>query len=141
MCFSISHTGILGEVPVDFGDDLVLDVGVQAFSQVREGLGRRGDHQGLDGALARQGLQRGAGALREPVLLDLVPVRRLHRAMGGPIGAQGASRPVGSLFMGARVFVRHNLDGDEISEFLVSFVAEEQRLAAISDEDEGVMRY
>ncbi len=75
------------------------------------------------------------------MLLDFMPVRRFDRAAVGGIGArEGAPGPIRSLVVSGGVFVGQNLDRDEIGEFFIPFIAKEQRLAAIADENEGVVR-
>ena len=59
---------------------------------------------------------------------------RPHGRREGPAGG------VGSLLVGRRILVGENALGHQIGKLLVAFVAQKERLAAVADEDESVMR-
>ena len=92
----------LGQILVDFGDDAVFHVGMKGVAQLRERARRSNDDDRLDPFRAHQLLQGGSDALGKALLLQLVPIRRLHAAalvLGGaledPPGAIGTWSWVG----------------------------------------------
>src|SRR5271166_4462316 len=130
-----------GEVFVDLCDRPRLYHVREGAAQVSQCPRRGGDHDRGRVAFAHQAVQRFGHALCEPVLLDFMPVRRLHGAAPRRAGAgEGAAGPVGPLLMGGRIVVDEHLLGDEIRELLVAFVTKEKRLAAVADENVRVVR-
>lgn len=75
------------------------------------------------------------------MLFNVVPIRRLHAAAPRRVSAgEGAAGLVAALVARHRIGVDENVLGDEIGELLVAIVAQEQRLAAVPDKDNRVMR-
>ena len=103
--------------------------------------GRRCNDQRRRGALSHDILQSGGHPLSKTMLLDFMPIRRLHSAVAGCVGArEGATGAIGSLFVGRRILVDENALGHQIGKLFVTFVAQKKRLAAVADENESVMR-
>ena len=50
-----------------------------------------------------------------------------------------STRPIGSLIVGGRVLVDENALSHKIRELLIASVSQEQRLAAVANENESVM--
>jgi len=93
-----------------------------------------------DGFHWHQRFERGRHALDEAMFLDLVPVGRLHRrALRRMSGGEAAARPVASLFVRRGVRLGEHPLGHQTGKLRVAGVAKEQRLAAVADEDEGVV--
>ncbi len=141
ICFSISHTGILVKSLSISARSFAL---TSACRQRRRSASVRAGAaitRAVRAALAHDRLQNLGGALGEAMLLDLMPVGRLHRAARAGMGAvEGAAGLVGSLFAARRIFLAgHHAFGHQIGVFLVALVAQEQCFAAVADEDEGVV--
>jgi hypothetical protein len=49
------------------------------------------------------------------------------------------ARLVGALLMGRRILIGENLFGFQVGKFLVTVIAQEQRLASVADENHGVV--
>jgi hypothetical protein len=128
---------MLCEVLTDFSDDPTFDVGVEGVPQIRQCARWCDDDERLHLALAHKLFHRRGYALGEAVLLEVMPVGRLHSASDGRTCAlEYAAWAVGTLLAGWRVFVNEDTFGLQIGKFLVAVVAQEQRLAAIADEHE-----
>ena len=132
---------LLGEVLVDLTMTLRLHVRVKRAAQIGERARRGREDERRRAALAYEALQGLRHAFGEAMLFDLVPVGRLHgaasRRMGAGEAAAGAIRP---LFAGQGVLVEEHALGDEIGEFFVAGVAQEQRFAPVADKDKCIMR-
>src|SRR5580704_16357913 len=96
---------LLGEVLVDLGDDVGLDVLVQGLAQVGEGARGRSDDECFHVALAYELLQRCRHLTGEVVLLQFVPIGLRHRAAAMPDAGVAAARPVGALLVGRRIYI------------------------------------
>src|SRR3984893_4009044 len=132
---------MLSEVLTDFSDDPTLHVGVEGVLQIRQCARWCDDDERLHLPLAHELFHRRGYALSEAVLLEVMPVGRLHAAsFVCTCALEYAAWTVGTLLAGWRVFVNEDTLGLEIGKFLVAVVAQEQRLAAIADEHEGIMR-
>jgi hypothetical protein len=133
---------MMGEILVHLRDDARLHIGVEGLAQVGERARRRSDNGGLHVALAHQLFERVGDLASEAVLLDLVPVGRFDGAAlvlrSRPRGQP--ARTLGALVAGQRVVVDEHLFGGQIGKFLVAGVAQKQRLAAVADEHDRVMR-
>ena len=96
-CFSISDTGMLGQILADLGHDPLLDVGVEGSPQLGERLRRGDDDKRLHFARPHQRFHGGGNAVGEAMLFDVVPVGRLDAApeigSGTLEGAAGRSVP------------------------------------------------
>lgn len=134
--------GVLGQILADFGHDPFLDVGMEGTPQIGKGARRRDNDERRHVTRAHDVLQSGGHALRKAVLLEVMPVGLLHAAVPMRPGALDApSGSVGSLFVGWWVLLGKHLLGLQIGELLVALIAQEQGLAAVTDEDHGVVRY
>ena len=87
-------------------------------------------------AFAHETLEGLGHLLDETMLLDFVPVGRLHRASSRRLRRhKAAPGTIGSLLMRRRVLDRRYVDGLQVGEFLVALVVEKQRLSAVADEN------
>jgi len=133
--------GMLGEILVDFPNDARFHIGVKRMPQVCERARRRHDDQCRRAAFAHQTLQRGGHSLSKAMLLDFMPIRRLHGAAADRMGArERATGTIGPLLVRRRVLFGENALGHQIGKHLIAGVAQEKRLAAVADENESVMR-
>src|SRR5579863_3201004 len=131
---------MLGQILIDLRDDALLDVGVKHMPQLGKGSGRRDHDDFLHIAVTHQLLQRCRHPIGKALLLDLVPVRRLHTAVAMRAGAlHGATRAIGALLVCRRIFIAEHPLGLQIGKFLVSGIAEEQRALPVADEYQSVM--
>src|SRR3546814_5187965 len=78
---------------------------------------------------------------REAILLLLVKIGFVHRAAGEPAAAGGGrlARGVGLDVAVLAVLALAVRGGAQVDPLLVALIAQEQRLAAVGDEDEGVV--
>ena len=75
----------------------------------------------------------------EPLLLELMPVGIFHRAPARAHARESAARLIRALLPRGRILIAQDPFSLEIEEFLIPFIAQEQRLAAVADENECVM--
>jgi hypothetical protein len=90
-------------------------------------------------ALPHQLLERFRHHAGEMVLLQIVPIGLLDRAAAMPDAGEAAARSVGALLMGRRVVIEEDALGLEVGVLLVTFIAQEQRLAPVADENNGIV--
>lgn len=133
---------VLGQVFADFGNDPFLDIGVEGVPQIGERARRRDDDQRCDAALAHHFLQSRRHPLDEAVLFQSMPVGLFNTAAAVRSRVRKTDYgPVGSLLVGRRVLLGEDALGLQVGEFLIAGIAQEESFAAVTDEDEGVMRY
>lgn len=133
---------VLGQVFADFGNDPFLDIGVEGVPQIGERARRRDDDQRGDAALAHHFLQSRRHPLDEAVLFQSMPVGLFNTAAAMRSRVRKTDYgPVGSLLVGRRVLLGEDALGLQVGEFLIAGIAQEESFAAVTDEDEGVMRY
>src|SRR5262249_29729377 len=133
--------GMLGKVLVDLGDDPLLHVGVERTTQVRPRPRRRDHDERLGLALAHERFHRGGDAMSEAMLLELVPVGISYTAAEVCAGAfESAAGPVAALLVRGRIVVDEDAFGLKIRKLFVAGVEQEERLAAVADKHERVMR-
>src|SRR5689334_6283923 len=87
--------------------------------------------------MAIEGFRQLAG---KPLLGDLMPVRFLHCAAGSPDARAGPSGTICALLARRRIVTFEDLLNDQRDALRVAFVAQEESLPAISDENESVVR-
>src|SRR4249919_2004298 len=124
----------LGQILVDFGDDAVFHVGVKGVAQLRERARRSNDDDRLDPFRAHQLLQGGSDALGKALLLQLVPIRRLHAAalvLGGAL--EDPPGAIGTLVVGRLIFIGEHALGGQIHQSRVAGIAQEQCLLPVAD--------
>ena len=132
---------VLGEILVDLRHDLLLHVVVEGFAQIGERARRRHHDQGLDLALAHDLLQHRRHVVGEFVLFQVVPVGLRDARSAEADRRMLPAWTVGALLVGGRVFlVDEDPLGLEVEVLRVAFVAQNQRLAAVADENIGIMR-
>ena len=129
-----------GKVLVDLGDDFLFHVGVKRLAQIGKRSRRRHHDQSFDPALAHDPLQHGRDLSGEAVLLEFMPVG-LGDA-GSPRADRGkcAARTIRPLLMGRRICVGEHALGLQIEDLRIAFIAQNQRLGPIADEDKRVVR-
>ena len=101
--------------------------------------GGGGDQHRFHLALAHQSLERVRHGARKTVLLQVMPIGRLDRAAPGADAGIAAARLVGALLAGRRIVVDEDTLGLEVGILLVARIAQEQRLAAVADENDGIV--
>src|SRR5262249_1995302 len=124
----------------DLSDDALPDISVNAPPQICEGARRRNDDERLQLALAYESLQCRSDLIHESVRFDIVPVSLFHARTDRPNTGKCPSRPVSPLLTGRRVDVSHDPLGLQVGKFLVTRVAQEKRLTAVTDENEAIVR-
>ena len=132
--------GMLGQVFVDFGNDPLLHIGVECRPQIRQ-CSRRGDHdECLHVALAHQPFHCCRDSLSEAVLFQLVPIGISNAAAEVGAGSlEGTARAIAALLVRWRIVIDEYALDSQIQELLVSCIAQEQRLAAVTDEYKRVV--
>jgi hypothetical protein len=127
--------GMLGQVFVDFGDDPLLHIRVECKPQISQ-RSRRGDHnEYLNLTLAHQSFHCCRNSLSEAVLFQLVPIGIFNAAAEVGAGAlEGAARSIAALLVRWRIVIDEHALDLEIRRLLVACIAQEQRLAAVTDE-------
>ena len=75
----------------------------------------------------------------EPFLGDVVPVDLLYRASRRTDAGNGASRTIGALLPRCRIILFQDLLDFELDLLRGAFVAQEQRLLAVADQNECVV--
>ena len=132
---------MIGEVLANFREDPLFHVGMEGATQVGKRARRRGNDEGRDGPAAYHTLQRSGHPSNETVLLKAMPVSLIDTAAPMRAGPRkGRAWLVGALLMSRRILISKNLLSFQIGKFFVTIVAQEQRLAAVADENQGVVR-
>jgi hypothetical protein len=132
--------GMLGEILVDFTNNPRFRIGMQRMPQVCERAGRSCKDQCWRSALWHEALQSGRRPLSKTMLLDFMPIRRLHSTAADCVGArEGATGAIGSLIVRRRILVEENALGHQIAKPFVTFVAQKKRLAAVTGENGSIM--
>ena len=140
MSFDFSDR-VLGKVFADFGNDPLLDVGVEGVAQIGERARRRDDDQRGDAALAHHFLQSRRHPLDEAVLFQSMPVGLFNTAAAMRSCVRKTDRgSVGSLLMGWRVLLGEDALSLQVGELFITSIAHEEGFAPVTDEDDGVMR-
>ena len=128
----------LGEVLVDFGEDPALNVLMDRLAQVREGARWRHNRERGDATRSDKLLEGSSDVLSKAMLLELVPVCRLHpTATVGSGTRKAAPWTIGTLLVCGGVLVAKNTRGSQIWKFLVALIAQEKRLPPVTDQDVG----
>ena len=131
---------VVGEILVYFRNDPPFYVGMESMSQICKRARRRHDNESFHLPLTYETFHRDGHPLDEAMLLEIVPIGIFNPAAQIRSSAlERAARSVSTLLMSRRVFVNENTLGLEVWESLVTSVAQEKRLAAITDEYESIV--
>ena len=129
---------VAGQVFGQFARHLRAGLRIEAGAQLAERLGRRDQHQRVEIALARRDVEQAGHVAGELLLLELVPVGRLHGGAAAIAdGIVAAPRLVAAKLGGfrRRFGVRRAGHGDEAG--LGPGVGEDPRPRAVGDEHPG----
>jgi len=132
--------GMFCQIFVDFRNNSTLHLSMKGMPQFCERTGRGGDNENLHVALMHQCFKGRSDAPGETMLLELMPIGVSHPSSAISAGTlERTARPIAALLARRRVFVNVDAFSLEVWKLGIARIAQEQRLAAITNEHESVV--
>ena len=123
----------------DFGGHALGDFRMEGLAQVSQYFRRRDDHELIEKIGVRMTIECVGKFAGKPLLGNVMPVGFFHGASGNARTCAGSTRTIAALLARGRIVAGQNPLDNEIDTPGVAFVAQEESLLTIADEEESVV--